>query len=86
MLKRIYIHNYKTFLNFELKLQEMNLFLGANGTGKSSVFEVLALLKDFLAERNPRTWEVFSPKQLCRFAKDLAPIQKFELDFDLSFF
>ena len=82
MLKRIYIHNYKTFLNFELKLQEMNLFLGANGTGKSSVFEVLALLKDFLAERNPRTWEVFSPKQLCRFAKDLAPIQKFELDFE----
>ncbi len=41
MLKKIYIHNFRCFENFELELDALNLFIGPNGAGKSSVFHVL---------------------------------------------
>lgn len=41
MLTRIYIDNYRCFQSFELQSKDLSLILGANGTGKSSVFEVL---------------------------------------------
>ena len=31
MIKRIYIDNYKCFVNFELRLQELTLLVGRNG-------------------------------------------------------
>lgn len=46
MLKRLYIHNYKCLVNFEINFdQDVSLFLGANGSGKSTVFEVLTKLR-----------------------------------------
>ena len=41
MLKRIYINNFRCLVNFELKLDGLSLFLGANGSGKSTVFAAL---------------------------------------------
>jgi|SRR5579871_478651 len=41
MLTRIYIDNYRCFEKFELKLKNLSLIMGANGTGKSTIFEVL---------------------------------------------
>lgn len=49
MLKRIYIHNYKSLDNFEVHLnKDINLFLGNNGSGKSLLFEVLKKLVFFI--------------------------------------
>ncbi len=45
MITKIYVHNYKCLNNFELSLKESNLLVGANGAGKSSVFEVLSSIK-----------------------------------------
>ena len=46
MLTRIYIDNFKGLVNFELKdLGAINLFLGENGAGKSTVFEALRFIK-----------------------------------------
>ena len=46
MLKRLYVHNYKYLVNFEINFeQDISLFLGANGSGKSTVFEVLNKLR-----------------------------------------
>jgi AAA15 family ATPase/GTPase len=42
MLKRLYIDNYKCLVNFEFATERSRLILGANGTGKSTVFESLA--------------------------------------------
>lgn len=47
MLKRLYVDNHKCFVNFEIKPGPLTLLLGPNGGGKSSVFEVLASLRDF---------------------------------------
>lgn len=47
MLQRLYIHNFKTFQNFELKPQgkHSSLLLGKNGAGKSSVAKALQVLQ-----------------------------------------
>jgi len=47
MLQRLYIHNFKTFLNFELKPEgkRSTLLLGKNGSGKSSVANALQVLQ-----------------------------------------
>ncbi|MCP4106370.1 MAG: AAA family ATPase [Desulfobacteraceae bacterium] len=37
MLNRIYIHNFQCVENFELDLNNLNLFIGHSGTGKASV-------------------------------------------------
>ncbi|HMC58460.1 MAG TPA: hypothetical protein VKJ01_04645 [Candidatus Solibacter sp.] len=37
MLKRVYIDNYRAFVNFELALGQQQLILGLNGSGKSSL-------------------------------------------------
>lgn len=47
MLTRIYCDNYKCLTNFELRPQALQLFIGRNGVGKSTVFELLQLIRDF---------------------------------------
>ncbi len=34
MLKKIYIHNFRCFENFELEIGKLSLFIGANGAGR----------------------------------------------------
>lgn len=47
MLKRLYIHNYKAFQNFEIKFDDLDsmLCLGKNGAGKSSLVEVFHIFQ-----------------------------------------
>lgn len=77
MLKRIYIDNYKSLVNFEVQLNEINLFLGINGSGKSAVFEVLSLLQNFVCDRvsveNRFSFE-------CKTRWQNSPYQSFELE------
>ncbi|MHC5595275.1 MAG: AAA family ATPase, partial [Nostoc sp.] len=49
MLKRIYIDNFRGLVNFEMNFDSINLFLGGNGTGKSTVFEVLRKIQTFVS-------------------------------------
>lgn len=67
MLRRIYIDNYRCFVNFELKLGRRNLLVGDNGTGKSSVFDVLGGLQDLLLWEREVS-EAFPPDTLTLFA------------------
>ncbi|MBX9256936.1 AAA family ATPase [Desmonostoc muscorum CCALA 125] len=49
MLKRIYIDNFRGLVNFEMNFDSINLFLGGNGAGKSTVFEVLRKIQIFIS-------------------------------------
>jgi predicted ATPase len=51
MLTRIYIDNYKCFSNLEFALGPLQLLLGANGTGKSTVLDVVFSLQRLLTGR-----------------------------------
>jgi len=48
MIKRIYIDNYKSLVNFDLQLQDLTLLLGPNGVGKTSVLDVIFALRCLL--------------------------------------
>ncbi|HAI69998.1 MAG TPA: DUF3696 domain-containing protein [Gammaproteobacteria bacterium] len=45
MIKRIKVKNFKTLKLAELELKNLNLFAGMNGMGKSSLLQVLLLLR-----------------------------------------
>jgi predicted ATPase len=70
MLKRLYIDNFRCFVNFEYKPERKQLLLGANGSGKSSLLDAIRLLKRLLkGTENPflattRTRWLNIPKQV----------------------
>lgn len=66
MITRIYIDNYRCFNNFELGLGPMNLLLGDNGSGKSSVFDVLAGIREMVLGHCPALF-AFPARELCRW-------------------
>jgi energy-coupling factor transporter ATP-binding protein EcfA2 len=47
MLTRIYIDNFRCFVNFEYKPASRQLIMGANGAGKSSLPDVIRMLRRF---------------------------------------
>jgi energy-coupling factor transporter ATP-binding protein EcfA2 len=48
MITRLYVDNYKGLNDFTLEPQQLTLLLGENGSGKSTVFEVLDALRRLL--------------------------------------
>ncbi len=55
MIDRIYIDKYKCFSNCELEPRAVQLILGRNGRGKTTLFDVLEVIRDFLTEGNTTT-------------------------------
>ena len=81
MLTRIYIDNFLCLVNFELMLDEINVFLGPNGSGKTSVLNALAKLQNLVA-RGEKIEEVFPTKDLT-ISQDRSE-QIFELDLSVD--
>lgn len=48
MLKRLYIDNFRCFVNFEYKPERKQLLLGANGSGKSSLLDAVRAVQAFV--------------------------------------
>lgn len=48
MLSRVYIDNFRSFVNFEYVPKPKQLLLGANGSGKSSLLEAIRHVKSFI--------------------------------------
>lgn len=80
MLKRIYIDNYKSLVNFEISVGPINLFLGPNGGGKSAVFEALRLIRNFVRGFGKVTNLFYS--RYCTRWQDSQFLQTFELDIE----
>jgi predicted ATPase len=56
MLTRIYIDNFRSFVNFEYRPEKKQLLLGANGSGKSSLLDAILFIKEFVkGVENPFT-------------------------------
>jgi predicted ATPase len=82
MLKRIYVHNYKCLVNFELRFGELVLLLGSNGTGKSTLLDVVFALRQILSgEAKITDPEAFPTHTLT--AWQTSPHQVFEVEVDL---
>jgi predicted ATPase len=81
MLKRLYIDNYKSLVNFELKPDYLCLLLGSNGSGKSAIFQVVAGIRSLLVE-NRSTTDVFPTSTRTRWED--RERQTFEIEVELS--
>ena len=79
MLKKIYIHNFRCFENFELELDKLNLFLGANGVGKSSIFNVIHKIQS-LINGVEKVSSLFSPNDLTIWQK--SNVQTFGIEIE----
>jgi energy-coupling factor transporter ATP-binding protein EcfA2 len=77
MLTRLYATNYRCLVNFEFKPSNKQLIIGRNGTGKSTVFDVIALLRDFAGRGLPCEGQL-GGKTRTRWQD--VPEQRFELD------
>jgi AAA15 family ATPase/GTPase len=56
MLTRVYIDNFRSFVNFEYKPENKQLLLGPNGSGKSSLLDAIRYVKRFISgDENPFT-------------------------------
>lgn len=79
MLKRIYIDNFRCLVNFELSVDSINLFLGSNGAGKSTVFDVLRKIQAFVSG-DGKVNTIFKSLDCTRWQTSL--IQSFELEIE----
>lgn len=77
MLTRFYADNFKCFVNFELDLDERNVLLGGNGSGKTTVLDALRRIRALIARGN-RVDEEFPARDLCLTQNRNK--QRFELD------
>ena len=75
MLKRLYVNNYKCLVNFELSLAQTTLLVGLNGTGKSTIFDLLEQLRGFIAGTSAE--ESFPSRSLTHWQN--SDLQRFEL-------
>lgn len=90
MLTRIYIDNFRCFVNFEYRPEKKQLLLGPNGSGKSSLLDAIQYLKRFLkGDENPFTqstrtrWQE-KPLQVLEI-EALLDRQKYEYRLELRF-
>ena len=81
MLTRFYADNFRCLTNFELRLDETNVLLGPNGTGKTSVLDALRRIQRFVA-RGASLEDAFPAHDLTLFQR--RDEQCFELDLDLD--
>ena len=81
MLKRLYIDNFLCLVNFELTLDETNVLLGPNGSGKTSVLRALHRIQRLIS-RGARLEEGF-PAQHLSLTQDRGE-QRFELDLEID--
>jgi predicted ATPase len=83
MLTRLYIDNYRCFVNFEFRPAGRQLILGGNGSGKSSFMDALGFLRQIVVE-GTKIADTYDPDQLTRWLDRSA--QTFELETKLGDF
>lgn len=81
MLKRVYIDNFRCFVNFEVSLGRQQLVIGLNGSGKSTLLEVLRSIRSLVTGEDQPD-RLFPDKTRTRW--QTLNRQTFELDVDLD--
>ena len=78
MLKRLYIDNFRCFVNFEYKPERKQLLLGANGSGKSSLLDAILFTKWFIKDREIR----FTQRTRTRWEPQSLQVVELEAELD----
>jgi len=81
MITRFYVDNYKCLVNFEYKPKALELIVGANGSGKTTVFEALENVRKFIINES-RVEDLFPPSSLTRWQS--REFMSIELELDVE--
>ena len=81
MLTRLYVDNFRCLSNFEIDLEQANVLLGPNGTGKTSVLDLLRNLQN-LVVRGLKVEDVFPTRDLALAGERTE--QRFEIETQLE--
>lgn len=76
MVNYLKVDNYCSLVNFKIDFSAINLLLGGNGTGKSTIFALLADLRSFIMGKDDVS-DAFPFETLTRWQN--VPVQTFEL-------
>ena len=82
MLTRFYVDNFICLENFEITLEDINILVGPNGVGKSSMFQALRRIQKLVIERDSIE-DLFPAGDLCNSLN--RSDQKFELEIQIDF-
>ena len=83
MIKRLYVDNYKCFVNFEVGLDPLTLLLGRNGAGKTAILDIVFAIQALLRGTAKVTDAfVFPTETLTRWQS--RDIQAFEIEVELG--
>jgi predicted ATPase len=83
MLKRLYADNYRCLVDFELHFEHMNLLLGPNGGGKSTVFDLLFSIRRLLVDQ-VKVNELFASTDFTAWINMSEPRQSFKIDVEIN--
>lgn len=88
MLTRFYANNYRTLVAFEIKFSPMAVYCGANGTGKTSMFDAIRFVRDlatgkcYFGDSGNNASNAVSALDFTTWINSYT--QEFELEFDIS--
>ena len=77
MLKRLYVDNYKSLLDFEFSPPQLCVLVGENGSGKSNIGAALHAVTRLVVEGHSAE-DAFPARTLCRWSKN--QVQKIQVD------
>lgn len=80
-IARLYLNNYRCFVNFELRPGRRSLLLGYNGSGKSSVLDAFDAIRD-LVVANVGAKDAFPSNTLTKFGGSNEQRLELELETD----
>lgn len=84
MIKGIYIDNYQCLVNFGIELDDFQLWLGDNGSGKTSVLDVLRSIQKLIQGENIK--DIFSRNTLTKWDSRLKQTIALKLVIDEELF
>ncbi len=82
MLTRVYIDNFRSFVNFEYRPGRKQLILGRNGSGKSSLLDALLFIRQFVIRGDQ--YDLFNDILGQRTRWLSKPEQTYELEVELD--
>lgn len=56
-IEKLHIRNYRALRNVTIDLEPFTVFVGANGSGKSTILDVFSFLSECFSEGLPKAWD-----------------------------